>query len=296
MIEGDGADAAMIRSRAWQWTALGLLACASGLAILIPVTSGPHWARHAATPVVITYVGAVAAAFIAGCVRISRMGVQFGGHGITVRNFLRTRTVGWHEVSHLTDGSAQGGEAGDVWALNVVLRDGRVVTAVGAKAIGKVARPEMLEAIRQAGDRHGIPVKATGVAVTSGFYFDPGGHRGVRYWTGNVWSPLLPAHIAGKRPVADYPGEALLPPLEKEPGWSYARRRLRRRVPVGVLIYTLPLAGVGLWLDRRGTLGVGGRLALGSMWALFMLGMLNVSRFYLKLDRAARSERTLTGD
>jgi hypothetical protein len=71
-------------------------------------------------------------------------------------------------VACFADGSVKRGEAGRVWALDVVLHDGRVVTASGTSSGKRDARPETLTAIRQAAERRAIPAKLTGTAAKRG--------------------------------------------------------------------------------------------------------------------------------
>jgi hypothetical protein len=71
----------------------------------------------------------IAAAAVAGSFRAWRVGLRLGADGITVRNIARTYRISWPEVLCFADGSVGRGSSDSVWALDVVLRDGRVITA-----------------------------------------------------------------------------------------------------------------------------------------------------------------------
>jgi hypothetical protein len=121
--------------------------------------------------------------------------------GVTVRNFWRTYKLSWPEVSHLGDGSVYMGDAGYIWALGVVLRDGRVRSVSTAVGLGFAE----IEEIRQAAARFAVPAMFAAPTESrmrherpaEGLYEDPGGLVGLRYWDGSTWSPLLPSS-AGK--------------------------------------------------------------------------------------------------
>jgi hypothetical protein len=146
-----------------------LLLCGCGLAVL-PVFDRPPWAKHAPVSVVAAYLTVVVLVSIWLLYRGSRMGVRFDDHGVTIRRFLPTRRVGWTEVSHFADGAA--GLVGEgrvewAWALDIVLRDGRIVTT-RAGMIGNPASFETLSTIQQAAARYGIPASLTGYPARPG--------------------------------------------------------------------------------------------------------------------------------
>jgi hypothetical protein len=87
------------------------------------------------------------------------MGVRFGDHGVTVRNYLRTYRASWADVSSFTDGTTDGNE----WALTVMRRDGRGFTATATQA--RRGSPQVLTAVRQGAARHGVPATVTGIAA-----------------------------------------------------------------------------------------------------------------------------------
>jgi hypothetical protein len=98
-----------------------------------------------------------------------RMGVRFDDHGVRIRGFLRTDQFGWPEVSHFADGHATlsdgKGASEDVWALAIVLHDGRAITVKATAAWLKwpTSRgPKMRAAIAQVAARYQIPAKLTG--------------------------------------------------------------------------------------------------------------------------------------
>jgi hypothetical protein len=96
------------------------------------------------------------------------MGLRMDQRGATVRNYFRSYRIGWPEVSCLVDGSAFGGAGGWQWALSVMLRDGRTVTASGTMGSGPRRVAEMLAIIRQGADCHAIPAELTGDATRRG--------------------------------------------------------------------------------------------------------------------------------
>ena len=123
-----------------------------------------QWARHA--PSLAVYLAVVASVAALLVYRGWRTGVRFDGHGLTICYFFGTRRLGWHEVSRFADGCAAGlGEgAGQVWALDVVLRDGRVVTVKAtARDSCHSAAPKVLTAVLQAAEYYGIQAALTGV-------------------------------------------------------------------------------------------------------------------------------------
>ena len=124
----------------------------------------PQWARHA--PSLGVYLAVVASVAAWLVYRGWRTGVRFDGHGLTICYVFGTRRLGWHEVSRFADGCTTGlGEgAGQVWALNVVLRDGRVVTVnATARDTCRSAAPKVLTAVWQAAEYYGIQAALTGV-------------------------------------------------------------------------------------------------------------------------------------
>ena len=95
------------------------------------------------------------------CVRLARMSVRFDESGVTIRNFWRTRRLRWGQVSHLADGGI-----GWEWALRVVGRDGRTVTASGSRSHviyeTRTVKSETLTAIGEAAERYGVSLDITG--------------------------------------------------------------------------------------------------------------------------------------
>jgi immunity protein 26 of polymorphic toxin system/PH (Pleckstrin Homology) domain-containing protein len=87
------------------------------------------------------------------------MGVRFGDQGVTVRNYFRTHRARWAEVTAFTDGTTDGQK----WALAVMLRNGRGITATATEA--RPGSPRVLTAVRQGAARRGVPATVTGVAA-----------------------------------------------------------------------------------------------------------------------------------
>jgi Protein of unknown function (DUF2510) len=228
--------------------------------------------------------------------------------GVLVRNFYgRARRIAWTEISHFADGQyTKEGVTG--WQLFIVLRTGnrvRVTSSVLAPA------DEVVAAVRKAAQPHGVPADLAGVPVKKGqpavrgFYEDPGGQVGVRYWDGTRWSPLLPPDASRPPTVGWWPYEgtaqkspaswSALPTAEGR--WTYAATRARRWTVVfaaTAVVSLLLLAGglvVELWWDRgtyhRHMSGVAWFMS-GGITALFALRAWGERRFFLKLDRAAK--------
>jgi hypothetical protein len=190
-------------------------------------------------PAAVAYLVIAAAVSIWGCSRGWRMGLRLGDDGVTVRNYRHTYRIGWPEVRCFADGSVNGGHAGRRWALGIVLRDGRVVTASGTASGKRDARPETLTAIRQTAERYAVPAELTGTATkrgsqespaNPGLYPDPGGQPGLRRWDGGRWSPfLLRADPAdGKPDGGRAPAEVWSPLAGSAPQWHEAAGQLRR--------------------------------------------------------------------
>jgi DivIVA domain-containing protein len=123
----------------------------------------PQWATHAAS--LAGYLAVVASVSALLLYRGWRTGVRLDGDGLTICYFFGTRRLGWHEVSRFADGCTAGlGEgAGRVWALDVVLHDGRVVTVKATARDGRSAAPKILTAVLQAAERYGIQAPLTGI-------------------------------------------------------------------------------------------------------------------------------------
>jgi len=186
----------------------------------------------------VAYLVIAAAVSIWGCSRAWRIGLRLGEDGATVRNYFRTYRIGWPEVRCFADGSVNGGQAGRLWALGLVLRDGRVVTASGTANGKRDARPETLTAIRQAAERYAVPAELTGTA-TSG---DRGNHQPIPGFT-----PILAASrgcgagMAGSGHCSCF---GLTPPAANRAG-ERRRPRCGRLLPDHRRNGTTPQAGSG---------------------------------------------------
>jgi Protein of unknown function (DUF2510) len=237
-VEGrSGAITIAERSSRWWAVTLTLLT-----ALILGLTFANNSRTWLAPGHILTTVACLViagAALIWGCSRAWRIGLRLGAGGVTVRNYLRTYRISWPEVACFADGSVKRGEAGRVWALDVVLHDGRVVTASGTSSGKRDARPETLTAIRQAAERRAIPAKLTGTAAkrgsrespaNPGLYPDPGGQPGLRHWNGTQWSPfLLRADPDSAKPDAvKAPAEVWSPLAGSDPQWHDTAGKIRR--------------------------------------------------------------------
>jgi len=216
--------------------------------------------------------------------------------GVIVRNFYgRTRRIAWTEISHFADGRyTKEGVTG--WQLFIVLRTGkrvRVTSSVLAPA------DEVVAAVREAAQPHGIPADLAGVPVKKGqpvrgLYDDPGGRAGVRYWDGTQWSPLLPPDVTKRGTVRKSPGSwSALPTAEGR--WTYAATRATRLAAWSAVFATVcaVLVASALMVHMRWDHGrnddpsviVWMGVVVFAVWALrAFLGR----RFFLKLDEAAK--------
>jgi hypothetical protein len=136
---------------------VGCWVCIGWLLFIWPVNALRE--KHPPVPGVVAYLAFAAAAAIWTCYRAWRLGVRFDERGVTVWNYFRTRRAAWAEVSCFADGTTDGRN----WALSVLLRDGRDVTATATQ--GRPGSPEILTAVKQAAARHQIPATLTGVAA-----------------------------------------------------------------------------------------------------------------------------------
>jgi Bacterial PH domain len=114
----------------------------------------PLWAK-------VTCLAVRGGVLIWGFARAWRVALRIDEHGLTIRNHLRTHRVSWPEVRCLSDHMLDPARGPQLWALCVVLRDGRRVTAEGT-GMRVPVQAGTLAAIRQAAERHGIPADLTG--------------------------------------------------------------------------------------------------------------------------------------
>jgi hypothetical protein len=226
--------------------------------------------------------------------------------GLLMRNFYgRTHRIAWTEISHFADGSYTNQDITS-WELLIILRTGKRVRVASSRA---ASAGEVVAAVREAAQPHGIPADLSGVAAKRdgrpalrGLYRDPGGQPGWRYWDGRQWSPLLPPDISESR-AEDAPkvpdSWSALPTADES--WTYAAAHARSlavlsavcaAAAAGLLAWAL-LIQLGLsHLWWHGSFGVGGWFSVG----IFAAGFALIARrrwrerkFFLKLDAAAQS-------
>ncbi len=133
-----------------------------GLCVGLWANDGQHWFTHAPRPAMVAYLVILTAVLTWGCLRGWRIGLRVDPDWVMVRNFFRTHRFTSAEVSCFTDGLSRGGEAKHYWALCVVLRDGRAVTARGMTRSGTPSE-KTLAAVRKAADRYQIRAELTGL-------------------------------------------------------------------------------------------------------------------------------------
>jgi hypothetical protein len=298
MTKGERLQATNVAT--WQPRVEGILGTLFvGLCAGLWVKDGPHWVTHAPRPVIGAYLVILAAVVSWGCLRGWRIGLRVGRDGVLVRNFFRSHRFTLAEVGCFTDGSSRGGESRHWWALCVVLRDGRAVTARGTTRDGRPSE-KTLTAIRKAAGRFQIPAELTGVASnrglprTPGRYADPGGQAGSRFWTGREWSPLLPADRENGKPAPEFPAKVSLPLPEPDGSWQYAALQARRsRVVFAALaaltVLLLAAALVAeLWdHSHHKNYDPGLWLSLAAFPAFFAFCARPAANSYRKLDQAA---------
>lgn len=221
MSIADYADAIIIRPprRLRGRTVFSILPLAAYVAYIVSHMPTP---KHSHVPANILAIAIVAALTLADGCRSWREQLRLDRSGIRIRNRFRTYRIGWTDVRCLADGAS----AHDNWELRFVLQDGRVRTARATNWAGKEANPQVLTAIGQAAEIHGLSADLSGIAVSYGLYADPGGEPGCRYWSG-TWSPLLPAGYSGKAQPKEFPRQ-LASPLGTPGDWNYAAARVRQ--------------------------------------------------------------------
>jgi hypothetical protein len=141
---------------------LGITGVASWAIVdAFPSLGGPSWVNRVPDAGVVVYLVGVGLAAIWLLWRSWRTGVRFDAKGITVRNFWSTRRIAFTEVSYLAD-AAYHGPNGSLWALRVMLRDGRSVKAWCLTDAGRQPKPATLDLLRQTAARYGIDAELTG--------------------------------------------------------------------------------------------------------------------------------------
>jgi hypothetical protein len=122
------------------------------------------------------------------------------------------------------------------------------------------------------------------VSPDRGFYTDPGGQAGIRYWDGREWSPLLPAGLAGSKQAGKFPGPVSSPLPEPDGSWQYAAsqaRRLKAR-SAGLTAAAVVIAAAAVAV-HLGWLIFAGTFALGAFNAW------RARKVFLKLDQASKT-------
>jgi Bacterial PH domain len=164
MISADSPDAVTIADREQTGIAL-MFGCPVVVLAAAGLANAPAWIRHGDTALVVVYASAVMIALVWVCARAWRMQVRIDEYGVTARNFFRTYRIGWPEIRRFEDGSRWAGQAGHIWALRIVRREGRAVISTMASLGGWRAarrRAMLVAAVRQAAAGYGIPAELTG--------------------------------------------------------------------------------------------------------------------------------------
>ena len=120
-----------------------------------------------------------------------------------------------------------------------------------------------------------------------GFYRDPGGRAGVRYWGGGEWSPLFPADFA-KEQAPEFPGTVVAPLPASDGTWGHAASQARKgriqsaAFAAGAIIVLILIVGHVVSSSQLPYLGL--VLALRAFFAWRAWGR------WTRLGRAARAE------
>jgi hypothetical protein len=147
-----------------RWALVGLVIMVGGFAVAFAVLAivRPHelpgWLQPLRLAIIAVMALATAAA-VWGIRRAWVMGLRIDDSGITIRNLLHTYRLGWHEVSHLQDGSGIPKQDTPTWALSVALLDGRSITAYGTWWSARTQ-----EALERAARHYTIRSELTGAA------------------------------------------------------------------------------------------------------------------------------------
>jgi hypothetical protein len=160
---------ARIAERDPKWVAIIMSLCLPAVPVLL-------LAQSARIPPPVTVGCAVLATGLAGwgVVRGWRIALLADAGCLTVRNHLRTYRLNWHDVAQFSDGRMSGGQAGLMWALRILLKDGSAVTSQATARV-RAARPSTAEAIVEMARQHGITESLTGHPAQRASR--PGGHR-----------------------------------------------------------------------------------------------------------------------
>jgi len=222
--------------------------------------------------------------------------------GLTVRaRGYGTRRFAWRKVSGFADGGTwKQGEY--VWQLDIVLRKGER-EPVHCTAGG--CTPELLATVRQVAASHGLSADLEGIAPPApppeepGFFEDPFGQGGMRYWNGSQWSPPLPAELRKSRSTLSKSAASwsALPTVQGR--WTHAASQARYATANAAFVGVFS-ASLLVWtlLTQAGLIGPpGGEPMTPDEWltvdgvalayALVARGMWRKRRFWRRLDEAA---------
>jgi hypothetical protein len=304
----DAAAAVTIAEGPARWTAMlttFFLAVLPGLQVAQDSPTGLPRGHILAA---VAYLVLAAAVSAWGGWRGWRMRPRLDDHGVTIRNFFRIYQFGWPEVRQFADGSVNGGNAGHLWALSVVLSDGRVVTATATARGKRDARPQTPAAIRQAAERYTIPADLSRPATkpgspespaNPGSYPDPGCQPGSRHWNGSAWSPFLQPDPPGRGPEeGKAPGELWSPLPGSEPQWQDAASRASRAgiwlavwlaVTAAAMIVTVLLYTQDLSEPQAGFTAAAWALIAAAFGLLRTYGAWQQRKSLTKIDQARRT-------
>lgn len=132
------------------------------------------------------------------------------------------------------------------------------------------------------------PVKdaRTHVSPDPGFYADPGGQAGTRYWNGREWSPLFSggSWSCRSRESGELSCAGVVATARTRWEWQYAAGMARKAGVSTALYAALAVLLLAVALVVQQVRGLG---AIGLLSALRTLGQWRMQRRWIKLDRAA---------
>lgn len=228
------------------------------------------------------------------CFNVARTRVRVSGGRVAVGDWRRKRTVDIGEIRDITL-DTKGNSQSDAWMPRMRLVNGDVIW-LSALSCGSALHPpvpwrlasfDTFQSLIAAGDGPAGWTKDKLVSPKAGFYADPGGSAGVRYWGGGEWSPLLPPDFAdGQAP--EFPGTVPAPLPASGETWRYAASQARKgrnqsaAFAAGAIIVLILVVGHVVSSKQLPYLGFVLALRAFSTWRAW--------RRWTRLDRAAHAE------
>lgn len=228
------------------------------------------------------------------CFHVARTRVRVSGGRVAVRDWRRTRTVDISEIRDITL-DTKGNSQNDAWIPRMRLVNGEDIWLSGLSCGSALHPPvpwrlasfDTFQPLIATRDGPAGWTKDGLVSPKAGFYADPGGSAGVRYWGGGEWSPLFPADFADG-PAPEFPGTVLAPLPTSGETWRYAASQARKgrnqsaAFAAGAVIVLILVVGHVVSSRQLPYLGFVLALRAFSTWRAW--------RRWTRLDRAAHAE------